>query len=178
VQSVTIVVLIGIPGSGKSSLARFLLAQWRSCCYISSDAIRAQLYGDAQIQGDWLMIEAQILWQANRAAQLGDRSPIPAALYDATNCHPENRAVMIAHLRKCGFTKILGVWLNLPLAICLQRNQERDRRVSPAVISAMHQMLQQSPPRRTEGFDRLIVGQWQARAGLQFEEFEDQERLN
>jgi dephospho-CoA kinase len=48
--------LIGVPGSGKSTFsAEFAkLGNYR---IVSTDAIRASLYGDATIQGEWVEVE-------------------------------------------------------------------------------------------------------------------------
>ena len=46
-----LILLIGLPGSGKSSLAEQLVAQSPGSAIISTDAIRAQLFGDEGIQG-------------------------------------------------------------------------------------------------------------------------------
>ena len=51
-----LIVLIGPPGCGKSTLAR----QWQAAApdrhWISTDAIRGELFGDAAVQGDWSAI--------------------------------------------------------------------------------------------------------------------------
>jgi energy-coupling factor transporter ATP-binding protein EcfA2 len=49
--------LIGPPASGKSTLAA-VLAQRTGAIVLSTDAIRAELHGDAAVQGPWSKIEA------------------------------------------------------------------------------------------------------------------------
>jgi predicted kinase len=48
--------LIGPPASGKSTLAA-VLAERTGAIVLSTDAIRAELYGDASVQGPWSEIE-------------------------------------------------------------------------------------------------------------------------
>jgi predicted kinase len=167
-HTATIVLLIGLPGSGKSSLARFLLSQWQGCRLISPDLVRAELYGDATIQGNWETIEAVLLRQLRSAGDCGDRPPEPAALYDGTNADLKYRTALLEQLHKCGFTQIIGVWLDVPLELCLDRNNRRDRRVPPAVIEAMNQALSNDPPCLAEGFNQLIWWRWRQKTGVQF----------
>ena len=49
--------LIGLPGSGKSTFARQWVEYDPNCIIISTDTIRAELFGDETIQGDWNLIE-------------------------------------------------------------------------------------------------------------------------
>ncbi|MBM0741993.1 AAA family ATPase [Phormidium sp. CLA17] len=148
--------LIGLPGSGKSTLATDLLNECSDRTLISTDGIRLTLYGDEAIQGDWLTIwqEVERLFRVT-ASQIrrGERSD---AIYDATNAVRQQRREAIALARKSGFTHITGIWLNTPLWLCLQRNQQRDRQVPADVIQRMNHRLRGAPPSRLEGFNDLI----------------------
>ena len=148
---VPIVMLIGLPGSGKSSLVA-QAARDRRVRAISTDAIRAQLYGDAAIQGHWLQVWAVVEAQwRETAAQIraGDRS---LAIYDATNTARKKRRNTIAAMKAAGFNQIMGLFLDIPLALCLDRNDCRSRVVPTDVILAMHRQLVGAPPAATEGF--------------------------
>ena len=153
--------LIGLPGSGKSTLSNVLLTECRDRCLISTDKIRFDLYGDAEIQGHWLQVWQEVGRQFREAAiqiQQGERS---AAIYDATNAVRKQRREAIALARKSGFTHLTGIWLDTPLWLCLQQNQQRDRQVPPDVIQRMSRCLQGAPPSKLEGFDGLIkVRSW------------------
>ncbi|NJR58666.1 MAG: ATP-binding protein [Cyanobacteria bacterium CRU_2_1] len=46
-------VLIGVPGSGKSTFAQQWIARSPEYIWLSTDRIRAELFGDAANQGDW-----------------------------------------------------------------------------------------------------------------------------
>jgi len=151
-----LLMLIGVPGSGKSHLAAQLLAASPDRPLISTDAIRAQLFGAEIIQGDWLKVQAvvdQQLRQAVATIQAGEASE---AIYDATNATAAQRRSAIALARKTGFTQITGLWLDTPLEICLERNRQRQRQVPEDVILRMHLQLQNFPPTEAEGFDRLL----------------------
>ena len=59
--------LIGSPGSGKSTLAAQMIQSISSSQIISTDQIRAQLYGDAATQGNWAEIESVVLTEIKEA---------------------------------------------------------------------------------------------------------------
>jgi len=152
----SVILLIGIPASGKSTLAyrlwQYLQNQGESGLIISPDQIRARLYGSADRQGVWTEI-----WQEVRRefveAYDGERSVI----YDATNARSPDRQEVINFVKSCGFKPITGIWLNSPLWICLARNQGRSHPVPEAVMLEMSKCLGQAPPHLREGFDRLMI---------------------
>jgi predicted kinase len=146
-----LIVLIGLPGSGKSTLAAQWLAQCPRRQVISTDAIRAQLFGSEDVQGSWLLVWRQVQQQFRQALDQ------PAgAIYDATNAVRCYRKEAIASSRAIGFTQITGLWLDMPLHLCLERNRTRSRQVPEQVILQMHSSLHNAPPSLQEGFDRLI----------------------
>lgn len=149
-----LILLIGLPGSGKSTLAASLQQACPGRTLISTDAIRAQLFGDEAIQGEWRLIEHMLQRQLQQAAALAGRSP--TAIYDATNVRRRQRRAAIAMVRASGFQHITGIWLDTPLSVCLQRNCQRDRQVPEAVIQRMHRQLQGAPPNSRDGLDALI----------------------
>ncbi|MEX0269970.1 AAA family ATPase [Leptolyngbyaceae cyanobacterium UHCC 1019] len=148
--------LMGLPGSGKSTLANALLDECLDRSLISTDRIRLDLYGNEAIQGDWLQIWQEVgrrFCEAASQIQQGEKS---AAIYDATNTVRQQRRDMIALARKSGFTHVSGIWLNTPLWLCLQQNQQRDRQVPADVIQHMSHRLRDAPPSRLEGFDSFL----------------------
>ena len=146
-----LIVLIGLPGSGKSSLVARLLAECPRIQVISPDAIRAQLFGSEAIQGSWLLIWHQVQQQMQQAVEQS-----VDAIYDATNAVRSHRVEAIASARTTGFTHITGVWLDMPVQLCLELNQRRDRTVPEEVIWRMHSSLGDAPPSLQDGLDRLI----------------------
>jgi len=160
----SVIILIGVPASGKSSLAEQMLRTSNqtasqnssSLTYgqtqlISPDRIRASLYGSADIQGDWTEIWAQVQQEFANAAKSQQ-----SVIYDATNYKREYRKNVISLAKEHGFKPITGLWLNVPLWICLSRNDNRDRQVPDDIIIEMHRTLSYSPPSLSEGFDRIL----------------------
>lgn len=148
--------LVGLPGSGKSTVANALLHKRPDRGLIATDKIRLDLYGDEAIQGDWLQVWQEVRQRLREAARQIHRGERSAAIYDATNAVRRQRREAIALARQSGFTHVTGIWLNTPLWLCLQRNQQRDRQVPPDVIERMSRRLRGAPPSRLEGFDSLI----------------------
>lgn len=156
-QMTKLLLLIGLPGSGKTTLARHLLADCPEMQIISTDAIRRQLFGDEAFQGTWLRVWREVLRQFRQALATGS-----TAIYDATNAQRRQRREVIASAREIGFTHITGIWVDTPVWLCLARNKRRQRQVPEEVIFRMHRQLRDVPPSEQEGLDglfRFAVGQ-------------------
>ena len=67
----TIFVYVGLPGSGKSTHAQKWASTYKNCIYLSSDAVRAELYGDESIQGDNNKVFSIMLRRAKEAVSKG-----------------------------------------------------------------------------------------------------------
>lgn len=153
---IRLIVLIGLPGSGKSSLARSLLSDCPNRQLVSTDAIRAQLFGDEAVQGSWLQVWREVERQLRHQVAAIQRGDTFDVIYDATNVRRRSRREAIALGREVGFNCITGVWVDTPLDLCLQRNRSRDRQVPEDVILRMSCQLHDAPPGYDEGFHLLV----------------------
>ena len=153
---IRLMLLIGLPGSGKSSLVRQLVTECQQRPIISTDAIRAQLFGDENIQGSWLLVWYQVQSQFQQAVERIAQGQASEAIYDATNAARKQRREAIALARTTGFTHITGLWIDTPVQVCLERNQRRQRQVPEEVILHMYRQLQDAPPSLADGLDQLI----------------------
>jgi predicted kinase len=139
--------LIGVPGSGKSSFAA-QLATLGGYRVVSTDAIREQLYGDMSIQGDWREIEARVFADISEAIALGE-----GVIYDATNARRAWRMDLLQKLNSlAGSPDWMGWYLRTPVKICWLWNQKRSRQVPDPVLENMHKSLAAFPPVAAEGF--------------------------
>lgn len=146
--------LIGIPASGKSTVAEFLHNGLENSLIISTDRIREQLYGDEGIQGQWSEVEAEVLQQVQQAVAAGKTNLI----YDATNTRTEWRANIQQKLRLVTpKTQWIGWWLQTPVLDCITRNQSRKRQVPEEIIRSAQNDIELSPPvQKKEGFKSII----------------------
>ncbi|MEH2136983.1 AAA family ATPase [Nostoc sp.] len=146
-----LILLIGLPGSGKSTFAKQLLAECPQMSLISTDAIRGQLFGSQALQGPWLLIWREVERQFQQAIYTAN-----TAIFDATNAQRRHRREVIALARELGFTQITAIWVDTPVWLCLARNKRRSRQVPEEIILRMHRQLRDAPPSLEEGLDGLI----------------------
>lgn len=151
-----LLLLIGLPGSGKSTIAQLLQALSPDMGLISTDQIRADLFGDAAIQGPWPLIWQAVEVQFQKAVLHIQQERQSGVIYDATNAARRQRRRVIALAQQVGFTEITGLWFDTPLPLCLARNQARSRQVPVEIIAKMERQLQGAPPDLDEGFDRIL----------------------
>ncbi|MBD2509566.1 AAA family ATPase [Nostoc muscorum FACHB-395] len=143
--------LIGLPGSGKSTFAKQLMTECPQMPLISTDGIRGQLFGSQALQGPWLLIWQEVERQFRQATCTAN-----TAIFDATNAQRRHRREVIALARELGFTQIMGIWVDTPVWLCLARNKRRSRQVPEEIILRMHRQLRDAPPSLEEGLDGLI----------------------
>lgn len=127
-RSPLVVVLIGAAGSGKSTLAR----RWPPSWVVSSDAIRAQLCGDAANQAvtskAFEVLHARVERRCRHSA---------GTVVDATNAQAEHRAELLAIATRHQAYPV-AIVLDTPLDECQRRNATRESPVPAAVIATQH----------------------------------------
>ncbi|SRR5579883_1017994 len=149
-----LILLIGLPGSGKSALAQQLATEYRHCQIVSVDALRATLEdGSAQGHGHrlWRAIAQQLQQAFHRLPE--QRGTV---IFDATNVAFGTRRRVIRFARAAGFTQITGIWVDTPLWRCLQRNRQRTRTIPELTIWSMCCQLLVAPPSPKEDVDHMV----------------------
>lgn len=138
-------VLVGLPGSGKSSYVA-----GAGAIGLSSDAIRLLLADDERDQTIHARVFATLRYLLLQ--RLAIRRPV--TYIDATNLTPAERkpylAIGAAH--RCG---VEAVFFDVPLETCQARNALRARVVPEQAMSKMARKL--VPPSLEEGFARVTV---------------------
>jgi predicted kinase len=147
--------LIGTPASGKSTFGQHLAELIPGAIIVSTDTIRAQLYKDETIQGNWQDIEAEATCAIETAIGAGK-----SVIYDATNCKRVNRMDLLLKLKNLE-AQWLAWQMETPVDICQQWNRQRSRQVPEGVITAMAQSLNRFPPEAAEGFIAVKKVKWQ-----------------
>ncbi|MCG9890575.1 MAG: WYL domain-containing protein [Thermosynechococcaceae cyanobacterium MS004] len=144
-------VLIGAPGSGKTTLAQAWIQRDPSMVWVSTDDIRAELYGNAAQQLSWAEVEAAVTHKIQASIQAGR-----SVIYDATNA---KRAWRLEFLKKYSSPSVdwMGWWLQVDEVECKRRNRLRDRQVPDWVIEDYHKTLNQFKPIESEGFIKVIA---------------------
>jgi predicted kinase/predicted DNA-binding transcriptional regulator YafY len=145
-------VLIGVPGAGKSTFASQWKKEDRNFQVVSTDKIRAELFGDEQIQSNWQTIEAEVLNRVKQAIIAGH-----SVIYDATNAKRPWRIDMLKKFASVGVHTCVGWYLNTPIKECLQRNSDRLRQVDENVIASFAKSLQDFEPIEAEGFAKVYA---------------------
>lgn len=140
-----IVVLIGLPGSGKSTWL-----ERQGACGLSSDALRVLLADDATDQSIHCRVFQTMRYLLRQRIAIG----CPVTWIDATNLTPGERRPYIA-IAKAHGCRAEAVFFDVPAAVCRERNQGRSRVVPGEAIENMARKL--VPPSVEEGFDSVEV---------------------
>jgi predicted kinase len=137
------VILVGLPGSGKSTWCR--ARQWP---VLSSDEVRRLLADDPEDQSFPARVFATLRNLLRQRLEL--RRPL--TVVDATHLTPRERRpyIQLARLYDC---EVEAVFFDVPVSVCQERNAARARVVPPEVILRMAERL--VPPAVEEGFDRV-----------------------
>ena len=144
-----LILLVGIPGSGKTTLAKKLTERGFHC--LNADAIRHELYGDAKEQGDPQQVFA-IFFQRLEEAMSKEIDIV----IDNTNLNAKQRKPILERAVKFAYDDVQLWLLDVPLDACLQRNRTRERTVPDDIVANMYIELNRSGrPRREEG--RLVL---------------------
>ena len=151
-------IMVGVPGSGKSTVAKELSEQ-NGAIILSSDSIRKELYGDENIQGDGRFVFKTLFERANNAISNGFD-----IIIDATNVDRKARKNVFKSLK--GEFNATAVFVDTDINECLRRNNLRERVVPEEIIMKFYNRL--TIPEKSEGFSNVII--WSKRNKEKFEE--------
>jgi protein phosphatase len=145
IPELSLVVLIGASGAGKSTFAR---AHFRPTEVLSSDFCRGLVADDENDQSATTAAFDVLHYIAGKRLAAGRLTVI-----DATNVQPEARRPLVALAQQYHCLPVAVVF-HLPEAICQERNRARpDRAFGPHVVRRHTQDLRRSLPHlRHEGF--------------------------
>jgi predicted kinase len=140
-----VVVLVGLPGSGKSTYVKPM-----GSAVLSSDKIRELLADDETDQTIHEQVFQTLRYILRQRLAIGR----PVTYVDATNLTPTERRPYLEIAREDG-AYAEAVFFDAPIEVCLERNAGRPRVVPPAALREMAAKL--IPPRLEEGFSRIVI---------------------
>jgi predicted kinase len=140
-----VVLTIGLPGSGKTTWYKR-----RGVTPLSSDLLRSLLFDDITEQRYQGLVFSTLrsLLRARLIAKM------PWNYVDATNLSPHERKQWIKMAKSFGY-EVQAVFFDVPLAVCMERNSKRERRVTDDIMQKMAERLK--PPTFKEGFEKITV---------------------
>lgn len=140
-----IIVLIGLPGSGKSTYL-----EKSGAIGLSSDRIRLWLTDNENDQSVQRQVFQTLRYLLRQRLEIGR----PITYIDATNLTPRERRPYLEIARKRDCTAE-AVFFDVPVEVCRRRNRGRSRVVPNDVLARMAARL--TPPTEAEGFARITV---------------------
>jgi predicted kinase len=140
-----VVLAIGLPGSGKSSWFKR-----HNVVPLSTDMVRSLLFDDVREQRfvDLVFSNLRSMLKARLIAKR------PMNYVDATNLTPQERQHWIKLAKDYNY-EVHAVFFDVPLDVCVERHQRRDRVVPEDVMRRMAAKLK--APTFEEGFAKITV---------------------
>lgn len=143
-----LIMMIGLPGSGKSSIAEELKEKLGAILH-SSDALRKELYGNEDTQDSNAELFNVLHSRIKEDLRNGE-----TVIYDATNISYKRRKAFLQELKNINVRKI-AYFVATPYEVCLERNALRDRVVPEEVIERMYKNF--DVPHMYEGWDDIQI---------------------
>ena len=141
-------VMVGVPGSGKSTAAKKIAEKYDAIVH-SSDDLRAELLGDINNQKSNSFVFNTLFSRVEHDLKEGKN-----AIIDSTNVERFRRE-NILNLFPASLCTRVAVFVATPLKKCIENNERRDRHVPEEVIKRMDMMLEE--PSIEEGFQKIIT---------------------
>lgn len=147
-------IMMGLPGSGKSTFLKNYIKPLDNSVIVSRDEIRFSLLKDGENYFAHEEEVKNILWDTiNEELSKGNNVYV-----DQTSLNKKSRALLLNHINLNNCEKISIIWCDTALDCCLENNETRkDTKayVPRGVIRRM--MAQLEPPCFNEGFDCIYI---------------------
>lgn len=140
--------LVGISGSGKSTWAK-CWARAKNAIVVSSDAIRAELFGDESIQGNAALVFDTAHRHCIEALANGKN-----VIFDATNVTSWSREALLKKLP--AGTKKVAVVFHVHPETAIRRQEKRERKVPVNIIYSQWDNLIRDMHDISVQFDQIL----------------------
>ena len=147
-QKPKLIILVGIPGCGKTTYANKFLRK-KNTFVLSSDTIRKQVFGDENAQYNNDLIFSILFKRAKSKLKQGLNVVI-----DATNISASIRKKTLDYFSDLDLQRIATV-INAPREVCVSRDKNRTRSVGEDVVLKVARKYE--PPTLEEGFDEIQI---------------------
>jgi len=141
-----LILMAGIPGSGKSKWAKEIAKKERASI-VSTDEIRQSLFGDEGKQKKTSQVFYEVYSSIENELAKGNH-----VILDATNLDREKRMNVLSKFKN---VQKDCYYLDVPYSICLERNQSRKRKVPGFILEKMRKNFHF--PILNEGFDHVYI---------------------
>lgn len=141
---------VGLPGSGKSYLFESVIKKLSpDCVYVSSDAIREEVFGDVNDQE-----HNEQVFELMKRRTLDSLKAGVSVYYDATNVSAKRRIGFLKGLSHIKDIARVCVLNTPPVEVVKFRNAHRERKVPEYVIDRMLKSF--NVPDYSEGWDVIL----------------------
>lgn len=143
-----LIVLVGLPASGKSTYAT-MCAEIENTIVLSSDKLRKELLGDESCQTNNQLVFDTLYRRAKQYLIDGYN-----VIIDATNINMKDRKRTLSNFQGLDIERV-AIVLATPIEVCYERDLKRERTVGKDVIDKFVQRFE--IPMEYEGFDSVVI---------------------
>ena len=124
-NSKKLILMCGLPGSGKSTYAKEKLSY--DSVYCSRDEVRFRMVKENE---DYFSKEKQVFkeWIKEIQNALDDETGPNYVIADATHISRASRAKTLSHLNLKNVFEVQVYWIDTPVEVCIERNEKRKGR--------------------------------------------------
>lgn len=145
-----LIVMVGLPGSGKSYIANNILNKENDYNIFSSDLYRKRLYGDENDQTHNQEVFNTLYYEMRQCLMYGRD-----CIFDATNTTRKARARIFNQLKGIKELIVEAYVMRTPFEICVENDLNRERTVGYEVIKKF--LYSYEFPQKFEGFNKIII---------------------
>lgn len=140
-----LLVLVGLPGSGKSTFAERM--KKRGYQVHTSDAVQKEWFGHEKVQEKKDKVFQELRKRVKESLELGE-----SCVLDATNLRRKKRLALLEDIKELVCRKVCVLFV-IPVDVCWRRNTGRRRKISREVFTKM--LCAFECPGYYEGWDEI-----------------------